>query len=719
MIKCTLIRLLAWINSLYISGGSVFKNFRYPFFALLVFALTVSWLVYGSWNFRSEAGPPAYWITVADSELEHISSLNAVGFNVVERRSGLAIAKVDELQLADLSRAMHTEFHKCAGFIRHETYDEALKSVNESLAATTESQFVAYSIDNQSAVTPMLAEAQEPRIRQTITELSALPNRRHDQQGGTDGANYIYSKWRLLALGRNDISVYPYAHQSPTNPDVFLTPQPSIIMSIQGTEFPNEIVVVGGHQDSINSSGGATGVAPGADDDASGIASITETIRVLIAKGFRPKRTVQFMAYAAEEVGLVGSKNIAENYRAQNKNVIGVVQLDMTNFAGTWADIVLMTDNTNAAQNQFLRDLVAAYQPSLVVKNDVCGYGCSDHKSWHDKLYPASMPFEAKFSGTTLDGIPRQYNTMIHTTSDTLSRSNNNADHALKFTKLAVSFVGELAKGSIAQVPVRSRFDFDGDGESDISVFRPGVGVWHLNRSTAGYTASQFGVSTDVIVPADYDGDGRADVAVYRDGVWHLLRSQAGYTSVLWGTDSDVPQSGDFDGDGTDDLAVFRPSNGTWYIKQSSAGELVVPFGADGDRPVASDYDGDGKTDPAVYRDGIWHLLRSTSGYAALQFGVASDRPITGDFDGDGKSDPVVYRDGFWHTLGSAGGYSVVQWGIASDRPSAGDFDGDGKMDISVFREGTWYILNSSNGSARFEQFGTVNDVPTESAYIQ
>lgn len=668
------------------------------------------------WPFEEDtkAGSPAHWITIDENELKHVESVTGSAFETVDSRSGIAVVRVDEPRLLDLSGKMHDEFNKCAGFMRHSSYEEALKTIEETASASLTTQFVDYTIDNQAAVTPMLAEAQEPTIRQTIIDLSALPNRRHNLQGGIDGANMILTKWRTLALGRSDITVDPYGHFD-ANGD-FITQQPSIIMTITGTEIPNEIVVVGGHQDSIN---GATGIAPGADDDASGIGSITEVIRVIKETGFRPKRTVQFMAYAAEEVGLWGSQNIATNYRAQNKNVVGVIQLDMTNYGGSWADIVLMTDFTNAPQNEFLRNLKAEYLPNLVMKNDVCGYGCSDHKSWTDKSYPASMPFEAKFSGTSLDGIPREYNTALHTTNDTISRSNNNANHALKFTKLAITFVGELAKGSIAAPAApRTKFDYDGDGKADLSVFRPADGIWHISGSAAGYSATGFGISTDRITPADFDGDGKTDISVYRGGVWHVLRSGSGYTSLLWGIAEDIPQPGDYDGDGKADQAVFRPSNGTWYVLKSTGGYSIFQFGMFGDKPVAADFDGDAKTDAAVYRDGVWHILGSTDGYRSLLFGLATDRPVTGDFDGDGKNDPGVFRDGVWYTLCSTTGFQAFQWGIGTDVPSAADYDGDGKADAAVYREGVWYVINSSNSSVRIEQFGIAGDMPSPSAFL-
>ncbi|MDM7923143.1 MAG: M20/M25/M40 family metallo-hydrolase, partial [Pyrinomonadaceae bacterium] len=698
----------------------VHRTLRFSLAALIVAAAVYfgSSLVFN--DSRTEAGPPQHWITVDAAELAHIRSLgdgqnDAAKLEIVGSKNGIAIVKADEIQMQSLSNDMHSSFHKCSGFIRHSSYEEAVQTIDSFASVSPDSVVVEYTINNSAAVTPMIAAAQEPPIRQTITELSAIHTRFHTQQGGIDGANLILSKWRTLALGRSDMSVMPYAHLN-ANGD-FITQQPSIVLTVQGTEFPNEIVVVGGHQDSTVGSGNPTGRAPGADDDASGIGSMTEVIRVIKETGFRPKRTIQFMAYAAEEVGLVGSKNIADTYFAQNRNVVGVMQLDMTNYSGDWADIVMMTDFTNAAQNQFIKNLATQYLPALVVKDDACGYGCSDHASWHARGYPASMPFEAKFSNT---GSTRQYNTALHTINDTLERSNNNANHALKFSKLAIAFVGELAKGSVTTVaPAATRFDFDGDRKADLGIFRPADSVWHINGSTAGYSANRFGLSSDKIVPADYDGDGKTDIAVYRDGVWHMLRSNGGYTTVSWGIAEDIPQAADFDGDGKADPAVFRPSTGTWYVAKSTGGNSIFQFGINGDKPLASDFDGDGKTDAAVYRGGVWHVLGSTAGYTTFQFGNASDLPLTGDFDGDGKADAAVYREGIWHVLRSTGGYISYQWGIANDVPAAADYDGDGKADAAVYRNGVWYVLNSGNGSARIEQFGVTGDIPSPAAFLQ
>ena len=386
---------------------------------------------------KSDDSSSARWMTVNEKELRHIQNVvqnkgDNFDLKVVERRAGFLVVAAEERQMLELTRNMHEEFQKCGGFTSHETPEAARLAVEEALQAESNQRVVEYTINNPALVNSLHAEAQEPQIREIITRLSTdFINRRYNSPSGLESANWIKNKWTQLAAGRSDVTVEFFNH-SPTT-----SPQPSIIMTVRGTTFPDEVVVVGGHQDSINR---YSELAPGADDDASGIASMTEAIRVLFTKNFHPQRTIKFMAYAAEEIGLRGSNEIATDFQARGVNVVGVLQLDMTNYkTNPNVDIGIITDYTNAAQNQFLRDLIATYQPTLTVLNSTCGYGCSDHASWYYKGYPASFPFESPFPG----------NPHIHQTTDTISQSNNNADHALKFTRLALSYLGELAKETI------------------------------------------------------------------------------------------------------------------------------------------------------------------------------------------------------------------------------------------------------------------------------
>jgi subtilisin-like proprotein convertase family protein len=263
---------------------------------------------------------------------------------------------------------------------------------------------------------------------------------------------------------------------------------------------------------------------------------------------------------------------------------------------------------------------------------------------------------------------------------------------------------------------VGRRFDFDGDGRADISVYRQGN--WYIERSTAGFSATQFGIASDKIVPADYDGDRKTDIAVYRDGNWYILQSSdSAFRALQFGLAADKPVPADYNGDGRDELGVYR--DGAWHTLNLTDNQSAsVQFGVATDKPVVADYDGDGKADHAVYRDGSWLMLRSTAGYTAVQFGIASDKPVVGDYDGDGRSDQAVFRSGNWYINRSQDGQFVgLQFGLASDVPVAADYDGDGKTDVAVYRENTWYLLRSQQGFGA-ARFGTAGDLPVTSAFV-
>ncbi len=269
--------------------------------------------------------------------------------------------------------------------------------------------------------------------------------------------------------------------------------------------------------------------------------------------------------------------------------------------------------------------------------------------------------------------------------------------------------------------------DFDGDGKTDISIFRPPVGEWWINRSSTGVTyAAQFGQSTDKITPGDFTGDGKTDIAFFRPstGFWFVLRSEDfSFYAFPWGNSTDLPTVGDFDGDAKADAAVFRPSTATWYIQKSSGGIIAQTFGANGDIPVIGDYDGDGKADIAIYRPslGQWWIQRSQSGSIfATSFGSSTDKPVAGDYTGDGKTDLAFFRPstGEWFVLRSENqSYYAFPFGSNGDIPAPGDYDGDGKSDAAVFRpsNNTWY-LNQTTAGVSIRTFGSTGDVPVPSA---
>ena len=292
-----------------------------------------------------------------------------------------------------------------------------------------------------------------------------------------------------------------------------------------------------------------------------------------------------------------------------------------------------------------------------------------------------------------------------------------------------ISVVGSY---TCSGVSVRSRADFDGDGKTDLSVFRPSEGNWYLNQSTAGFSVLNWGISSDTLVPGDYDADGKTDTAVFRPsssaGVsdFFILNSNGfTVTGAEWGTVSDVPVVGDYDNDGKTDIAVFRPSNNTWYVLNSSNGSnYIEPFGLTGDVPMALDTNGDGKKQIAVFRpsNGTWYIARPTgtpaTNFDAFPFGNSGDKLVPADYDGDNKDDVAVYRNGTWYILRSTNGVTAfVNFGLSTDIPVPGDYDGDGSDDVAIYRNGTWYAQRSTSGLL-IQNFGVASDVAIPSRYI-
>jgi hypothetical protein len=272
-------------------------------------------------------------------------------------------------------------------------------------------------------------------------------------------------------------------------------------------------------------------------------------------------------------------------------------------------------------------------------------------------------------------------------------------------------------------------FDYDGDHRSDFAVFRPSMGSWYVQQSTAGFFGVNFGADIDRIAPADYDGDSKTDFAVYRPstGVWYILNSSDGTVRYeVFGLAEDLPTPADYDGDNKADVSVFRPSDGTWYrLNSSNGGFAAVQFGTTGDRPTLGDFDGDNKDDIAVFRPstGAWYQIYSSDGsFFGEGFGISTDRTAPADYDGDGKTDIAIYRpsEGLWYVKNSATStYTPYVFGLAQDIPVAADYDGDGKADIGVFRpsDGTWYIVKSNGGDFIIYQFGQNGDLPAQSAF--
>ena len=218
----------------------------------------------------------------------------------------------------------------------------------------------------------LIPELEESRLRDLVTKLSSFPNRYYTTPDGVEAAEWIAS----------------YAKQYTPNVRFFnhSWAQPSVIARLEGSDasVKDQVVILGAHLDSIARWGFNFRTlkpemkAPGADDDASGSATLLELLRILTKTGFQPKKTIEFHWYSAEEVGLRGSMDIASSYANSSVDVYSMLQLDMTGYVKPGegrGSIGILEDFVNPFLTEFMVKTVVAYT-SLPYKRFKCGYGC-------------------------------------------------------------------------------------------------------------------------------------------------------------------------------------------------------------------------------------------------------------------------------------------------------------------------------------------------------
>jgi|GEM_PF-2766679 len=228
-----------------------------------------------------------------------------------------------------------------------------------------------------------------------------------------------------------------------------------------------------------------------------------------------------------------------------------------------------------------------------------------------------------------------------------------------------------------------------------VGVFR--AGQWFLDKGDLGwqntdtvYPAPGFGAATDIPVAGDMNGDGVSEVGVYRPatGAWYFDLDGNGAWSgcgldlclTAFGAPTDLPVVGDWDGNGRDEVGVYR--QGQWYFDMDGNGTwnpaidaFKQAFGAPSDLPVAGDWNGDGKDEIGVYRQGTWYLDNGNGRW-------------------DDPADPTVTNPDTVYA--SAGGF-----GAATDLPVAGEVNNDGRAEVGVYRPSTgqWYFDLDNSGT--------------------
>ncbi|KAJ9442852.1 putative leucine aminopeptidase 1 [Diplonema papillatum] len=170
---------------------------------------------------------------------------------------------------------------------------------------------------------------------------------------------------------------------------------PQVVAEFKGQGPDAGVVVIGAHSDSRSTrSSDATQRAPGADDNGSGTAALVLIARAIKASGIRLRHTIQLMSFTGEEQGLLGSRALAAQYRAEGVNVVAMVNGDMLGYRlpGKPIELAFMDRNANLEWTAWSREIIGQYIPGL--PTGFSGACCSDQQSFHENGFPSIGLFE-------------------------------------------------------------------------------------------------------------------------------------------------------------------------------------------------------------------------------------------------------------------------------------------------------------------------------------
>ncbi|KAG0247830.1 Leucine aminopeptidase 1 [Mortierella polycephala] len=284
---------------------------------------------------------------------------------------------------------------------------------------------------HQDKFTRYVYKLSTTNMKVALTTFTTFKTRYYKSDSGLEAAQWLHKQISDLienSTVSSDINLRKFTHKE--------WKQFSIIARFEGKDksLYNSPIIIGAHLDSVNAWYPALARSPGADDNGSGTMTTLEVFRSLINTGFHPIRPVEFHWYSAEEAGLLGSQDVAEDYRRKGVEVLAMIQNDMTGYVGFRfkESFGIVTDNVDRELTELVKMYVREYG-DIAVRETQCGYSCSDHASWVKYGYRAAFAIEGDFS---------DINPFIHGDDDSVTHIN--FDHMRQFAKLTLGFTIEL-----------------------------------------------------------------------------------------------------------------------------------------------------------------------------------------------------------------------------------------------------------------------------------
>lgn len=210
---------------------------------------------------------------------------------------------------------------------------------------------------------------------------------------------------------------------------------PNVIGIQRGTLYPDVYVVCGSHFDSFSYEamyGGGT--APGADDNATGVASVLESARIMTQYEF--EYSIIYCAYGCEEMGLYGSEAYASRCQQEGMDIIGYFNNDMNGYLyGDQIHIDCIYPNSVEPIGTYYMNVGEVYYPELPIRHVNFNQGDSDHTSFNNHGYMGIYPFEDY----------QNYSPYIHTPNDLIGTSVTSFEMGQQYCQMNIACLAEIA----------------------------------------------------------------------------------------------------------------------------------------------------------------------------------------------------------------------------------------------------------------------------------
>jgi len=234
-----------------------------------------------------------------------------------------------------------------------------------------------------SAIQNLLVQVSDTALAGSIRSLQNLGTRHWGNPNRKSIAEWIQSKF--IDFGVSDVVLDSFQYSG--------TWQWNVVATIPGVAQPAKEIVFGAHTDATTSN---VAVAPGADDNASGVAGILEIARVLRQTAYQPKATVRFIGFAAEEPGLRGSADYAAKAQSRAQPIKAMINFDMIGYRPKGTTLrpcnVVMYDNgpTLASLDSLMAVTYTSLTPSVTTANRTK----SDSYSFSQRGFPSVFLFD-------------------------------------------------------------------------------------------------------------------------------------------------------------------------------------------------------------------------------------------------------------------------------------------------------------------------------------